>query len=69
MVIYLNEYLLQKYTIREIRNYGTKVSKNKEILAKKSRTLGSRGHEYEFPIVRTERFKSAFINRCFFNFV
>ncbi|CAB4001689.1 Hypothetical predicted protein [Paramuricea clavata] len=30
--------------------------------------LRNRGHEYELPRVRTERFKRVFVNRCLFNF-
>ena len=31
--------------------------------------LRNRGHEYELPRVRTERFKRVFVNRCLFNFI
>ena len=34
-----------------------------------NRPLRQRGHEFELPIVRTERFKCSFLNRCLFNFI
>ena len=33
------------------------------------RPLRQRGHDFELPIVKTERFKNVFINRCLFNFI
>ena len=35
---------------------------------KRMRKLRDRGHNYILPLVRTERFKRCFINRCPFNF-
>jgi hypothetical protein len=37
--------------------------------SKLNRPLRRRGHDFELPIVKTERFKNAFINRCIFNFI
>ena len=34
-----------------------------------NRPLRQRGHEFELPIVRTERFKCSFLNRCLLNFI
>ena len=34
-----------------------------------NRPLRPRGRDFEVPIVKTERFKTAFINRCLFNFI
>ena len=31
--------------------------------------LRKRGHDFELPIIKTERFKNVFINRCLFNFI
>ena len=36
---------------------------------KRQLKLRNRGHDYELPIVRTERFKRVFLNICLFNFV
>ena len=33
------------------------------------RSLRPRGHNYELPLIRTERFKNSYINRCLFNFI
>ena len=33
------------------------------------RPLRQRGHDFELPIVKTERFKNVFINRCLFDFI
>ena len=35
----------------------------------KTRILRQRGHNFMLPVVKTERFKRCFINRCFFNFI
>ncbi len=41
-----------------------------ELLPNKiNRPLRQRGHEFELPLVRTERYKHSFLNRCFFKFV
>ena len=34
-----------------------------------NRPIRPRGHDFELPIVKTERFKNGFINRCLFNFI
>ena len=36
---------------------------------KRARKLRKRGHDYILPRIRTERFKSSFINRCLFKFI
>ena len=36
---------------------------------KRSRKLRKRGHEFQLPQKRTERYKSSFMNRCLFKFV
>ena len=36
---------------------------------KKQRFLRKRGHDFILPVVKTERFKRSFINRCLFNFI
>ena len=42
----------------------------RELLPNKlNRTLRQRGHDFELPLVRTERFKKSFVNRCLFNFI
>ena len=35
----------------------------------RTRQLRNRGHNYILPRIRTERFKSSFINRCLFKFI
>jgi hypothetical protein len=37
--------------------------------SKLNRPLRRRGHDFELPNVKTERFKNTFINRCLFNFI
>ena len=57
---------------KKMRNKITSTEDNalRELLPeKRSRLLRPRGHEYELPLVRTERFKRSFINRCLYNFV
>ena len=36
---------------------------------KRSRMLRKRGHEFQLPQIRTERYKNSFMNRCLFKFV
>ena len=73
-------YISEKLNIKEIsikrdKKLWDKVIHNKdnalqELLPDKlNRHLRPRGHEFELPLVRTERFKSSFVNRCLFNFV
>ncbi|CAB3996203.1 Hypothetical predicted protein [Paramuricea clavata] len=75
-----NGYISKRTHIKEIRDKRDKKLWNKltstednallELLPeKRSRLLRPRGHEYELPLVRTERFKRSFINRCLYNFV
>ena len=75
-----NGYISKRTHIKEIRDERDKKMWNKitstednalrELLPeKRSRLLRPRGHEYELPLVRTERFKRSFINRCLYNFV
>lgn len=77
---YRNGYISKKLNIMEISNKRDKKLWNKitlnednalqELLPeKRSRFLRPRGHDFELPLVRTERYKSSFINRCLFNFV
>ncbi len=41
-----------------------------ELLPNKiNRPLRQRGHEFELPLVRTERYKRSFLKRCFFKFL
>ena len=35
---------------------------------KRSRMLRKRGHEFQLPQIRTERYKNPFMNRCLFKF-
>jgi hypothetical protein len=58
-----------RHVILKTRNkYSQKVQ---EIVLYKSLSLNCIVQEFEFelPLVRTERFKSSFVNRCLFNFV
>ena len=75
-----NGYISKRTHIKEIRDKRDKKLWNKitstednvllELLpGKRSRLLRPRGYEYELPLVRTERFKRSFINRCLYNFV
>ena len=75
-----NGYISKRSHIKEIRDKRDKKLWNKitstennallELLPeKRSRLLRPRGHAYELPLVRTERFKRSFINRCLYNFV
>ncbi len=75
-----NGYISKRTHIKEIRDKRDKKMWNKitstednalrELLPeKRSRLLRPRGYEYELPLVRTERFKRSFINRCLYNFV
>ena len=69
-----NGYISKRSHIKEIRDKRDKKLWNKitstennallELLPEKSRLLRPRGHAYELPLVRTERFKRSFINRC-----
>ena len=36
---------------------------------KRSRMLRKRGHKFQLPQIRTERYKNSFMNRCLFKFV
>ena len=77
---YRNGYVTEKYNFREIINKRDKRLWKKildddhnalrELLPNKlNRTLRQRGHDFELPLVRTERFKKSFVNRCLFNFI
>ena len=37
------------------------------LLEKRSRTLRDRKHSFIFPMIKTERFKRSFLNRCLFD--
>ncbi len=77
---YRNGYVTEKSNFREIINKRDKRLWKKildddhnalrELLPNKlNRTLRQRGHDFELPLVRTERFKKSFVNRCLFNFI
>ena len=68
------------YILRVCKYYGMSINQlnllyNKdnalqELLPNKlNRPLRQRGHEFELPIIRTERYKRFFINRCLYKFV
>ena len=77
---YRNGYVSKKRSIKEIINkrdkkLWTKITLNKSnalqdlLPQKRARLLRPRGHANELPQVRTERFKTSFVNRCLFKFV
>ena len=77
---YRNGYIAEKFNFSEVisdgdRKLRTKIINNKdnalqELLSNKlNRPLRQRGHEFELPIIRTERYKRSFINRCLYKFV
>ena len=77
---YRNGYIAEKFNFREVisdrdRKLWMKIINNKdnalqELLPNKlNRLLKQRGHEFELPIIRTERCKRSFINRCLYKFV
>ena len=78
--VYRNGYVTEKSNFREIINKRDKRLWKKildddhnalrELLPNKlNRTLRQRGHDFELPLVRTERFKKSFVNICLFNFI
>ena len=75
-----NSFILKKFNLSEIisvrdRKLWIKIINNKdnalqELLPNNlNRPLRQRGHEFELPIIRTERYKRSFINRCLYKFV
>jgi hypothetical protein len=50
-------------------NYGSQPCSAVLLPPSRQLELRNRGHEYELPRVRTERFKRVFVNRCLFNFI
>ena len=77
---YRNGYIADKFTFSEVisdrdRKLWNKIINYKdnalqELLPNKlSRPLRQRGHEFELPLIRTERYKRSFINRCLYKFV
>ena len=77
---YRNGYLAEKFNFSEVisdrdRKLWMKIINNKdnalqELLPNKlNRPLRQRGHEFELPMIRTERYKRSFINRCLYKFV
>jgi hypothetical protein len=77
---YRNGYVTEKSNFRELINKRDKRLWKKilddennalrELLPNKlNRTLRQRGHDFELPLVRTERFKKSFVNRSLFNFI
>ena len=70
MVIQATDQILKQQYRTETRYYGQKLNALHNFLPSKlNRPLRRRGHDFELPIVKTERFKNAFINRCLFNFI
>ena len=77
---YRNGYIAQKLNFNEVisdrdRKLWKKIINNKDnalqdlLPSKLNRPLRQRGHEFELPMIRTERFKRSFINRCLYKFV
>ena len=77
---YRNGYIAQKLNFNEVisdrdRKLWKKSINNKDnalqdlLPSKLNRPLRQRGHEFELPMIRTERFKRSFINRCLYKFV
>jgi hypothetical protein len=77
---YWNDYISEKVDFREIitdrdRKLWKIIINNEhnslqELLPNKiNRPLRERGHKFELPLVRTERYKRSFINRCLYKFV
>ena len=79
---YRNGYITEKLNFRKAiserdKKLWTKILNNRnnalrefELLPNKlNRTLRQRGNDFELPLVRTERFKNSFVNRCLFNFI
>ncbi len=77
---YRNGYIAQKLNFNEVisdrdRKLWKKIINNKNnalqdlLPSKLNRPLRQRGHEFELPMIRTERFKRSFINRCLYKFV
>ena len=75
-----NGYISKRIFIKEIREKRDKRLWRKITLAdknallellpgKRNKKLRPRGHDYELPLVRTERYKRSFVNRCLFNLV
>ena len=73
-------YSIQKLHILDIMNTKNKKLWNKIIAnpshalhtllpPKRKLQLRDRGHDYELPNIRTERFKRVFLNRCLFKLV
>ena len=74
-----NRYVTNKLNYKDVildrdRKLWIKILNNernalRELLPNKlNRTLRPRTHNHELPLVKTERFKNAFVNRCLFNF-
>ena len=77
---YRNGYITEKSNFRKViserdKKSWTKILNNRnnalrELLPNKlNRTLRQREHDFELPLVRTERFKNSFVNRYLFNFI
>ena len=75
-----NSYTSKRIFIKEIRDKRDKrlwrkitLSDDNALLellpGKRNKKLRPRGHDYELPLVRTERYKRSFVNRCLFNLV
>ena len=77
---YRNGYIADKFNFSEVisdrdRKLWNKIINDKdnalqELLPNKlNRPLRQRGHEFELPVIRTDRYKRSFINRCLYKFV
>ena len=75
-----NGYISKRELIKEIRDKRDKKLWRKITLSddntllellprKRDKTLRPRGHDFDLPLVRTERYKRSFVNRCLFNFI
>ena len=78
--VYRSGYIADKFNFGEVisdrdRKLWNKIINDKdnalqELLTNKlNRPLRQRGHEFELPLIRTERYKRSFINRCLYKFV
>ena len=78
--VYRDGYITEKSNFRKViserdKKLWTKILNNRnnalrELLPNKlNRTLRKRRHDFELPLIRNERFKNSFVNRCLFNFI
>ena len=75
-----NGYISKRELIVEIRDKRDKKLWKKITLSddnallellprKRDKILRPRGHDFDLPLVRTERYKRSFVSRCLFNFI